>query len=150
MRAAHQRGEHLAGLVAIIVNRLLAEDDKAGGLFIGNGFEDLGDGKRLNSIIGHNQNCAVCAHGKRGAQGFLRLLRANCYGDHLGRHALFAQAERLFDGDFVERVHAHLDVGKIDAAAIGFHPRFDVIVDHPFDGDDNLHACDPCTDGDGK
>ena len=30
LRPAEQRGQHLAGLVAVVVDRLLAEDDEAG------------------------------------------------------------------------------------------------------------------------
>ena len=39
-------------------------------------------------------------------------------GDDLGGHALFLQPHGLFDGDLVEGVHAHLDVGDVDARAV--------------------------------
>jgi hypothetical protein len=46
------------------------------------------------------------------------LLRADGDGDDLGRLALLLQADRLLDGDLVEGVHAHLDVGELDARAV--------------------------------
>jgi hypothetical protein len=36
----------------------------------------------------------------------------------LGGDALLLQAHGFFDGDFVERVHAHLDVGDVNAGAV--------------------------------
>ena len=50
------------------------------------------------------------------------------------------QAHRLFDGDFVKGVHAHLDVGDIDARVVRLHPDLDVVVDHAFDGDQDFHG----------
>ena len=49
-------------------------------------------------------------------------------------------AHGLFDGDLVERIHAHLDVGQIDTGLVRLDAGLDVIVDHPFDGDENLHC----------
>ena len=74
LRTAGQRGEHLAGLVAVVINRLLAEDDKAGGFFLDNLGEQLGNAQRLD-IFGDHQDRAVRTHGERGAQRFLRLCR---------------------------------------------------------------------------
>jgi hypothetical protein len=61
-------------------------------------------------------------------------------GDDFGRHALFLQPHRLFDGDLVEGVHAHLDVGDVHPRAVRLDADLDVVVDHAFDGDKNLHA----------
>jgi hypothetical protein len=66
-----------------------------------------------------DQDRPVGTHGERGAQGFLRLGRADGHRDDLGRDALFLQPDGFFDRDLVERVHAHLDVGEVNAAAIG-------------------------------
>ena len=52
----------------------------------------------------------------------------------------FLQAERLLDGDLVERVHRHLDVGELDARAVRLDADLDVVVDHPLDGDQDLHG----------
>jgi hypothetical protein len=40
---------------------------------------------------------------------------ADRHGDDLGRLAGLLQAHRLLDGDLVERIHRHLDVGELDA-----------------------------------
>ena len=63
--------------------------------------------------------------------------------DNLGRCAFFLQADRFFDRDFVKRVHAHFDVGQIDARAIGLYAGFHVIVDHPLYGDEDFHGALP-------
>jgi hypothetical protein len=39
-------------LVAIVVDRLLAQDDQAGLLRVGNRFQDLGDRQRLDRAVG--------------------------------------------------------------------------------------------------
>ena len=44
------------------------------------------------------------------------------------------------DGDLVEGIHRHLDVRKFDAGAIRFHADLHVVVHHPFDGHQYLHA----------
>src|SRR3546814_3734402 len=41
LRPAGERGEHLAGLVVVVVDRLLAEDDKPGRFGVGDRLEDL-------------------------------------------------------------------------------------------------------------
>ena len=115
LRPAEQGGEHLADLVAIVVDRLLAEDEHPGLLLLGDLGEDLGDGQRLDLVVGLDEDGAVGAHRQRGAQRFLRLGRADRDGDDLGRGALFLEADGFLDGDLVERVHAHLDVGEVDA-----------------------------------
>jgi hypothetical protein len=65
------------------------------------------------------------------------------HGDHLGDDAGFLQAHGLFHGDFVERVHAHLHVGQVDARAIRLHADLDVVVHHPLDCDEYFHALTP-------
>ena len=140
LRPAEQGGEHLPGLVAVVVDRLLAEDDHAGLLFLGDLGEDLGDAERLDLFVGLDEDRAVGAHRQRGAQRLLRLGRADRDRDDLGRDALFLEAHGFLDGDFVERVHAHLDVGEIDARAVHLDPRLDVVIDHPLDRDEQLHC----------
>ena len=87
-----------------------------------------------------HQDAAVGAHGERGADGLGRLLRADRNRDDLGRLAGFLQPDRLFDRDLVERIHRHLDVGKLDARAVRLDADFDVVVDDPFDGHQDLHV----------
>src|SRR3712207_7840390 len=59
------------------------------------------------------------AHGEGGADGLGRLLRADRHGDDLARLARLLEPDRLLDGDLVEGVHGHLDVGELDARAVG-------------------------------
>ena len=87
-----------------------------------------------------DQDAAVGAHRERGADRLGRLLRPDRDGDDLGRLAFFLQPDRLLDGDLVEGVHRHLDVGELDARAVGLHADLDVVIDHPLDGHQNLHA----------
>jgi len=48
-------------------------------------------------------------------------------------------ADGLLDGDLVERVHRHLDVGEVHAGLVGLHAGTDVVIDHPFNGYEHLH-----------
>ena len=50
-----------------------------------------------------------------------------------------AQPQRLFDGDLVERVHRHLDVGGLDPGLVRLDPDLDVVVDDPLDRDQRFH-----------
>ena len=95
--------------------------------------------ERLDLVVGLDQDRAVGAHRERGAQRLLRLGRADRDRDDLGRDALLLEPDRLLDRDLVERVHAHLDVGEIDARPVRLDPRLDVEIDHPLDGDQELH-----------
>jgi hypothetical protein len=78
-------------------------------------FQKLGDGERLELLGRLDEDGAVGTDRHRGAQGLLTLGDAARDGDHLGDDALLLQPHGLFDGDLVERVHAHLDVGNVDA-----------------------------------
>ena len=140
LRPAEQRGEHLAGLVAVVVDRLLAEDDEAGLLRLDDAFEDLGDRQRLDDAVGLDEDAAVGAHGERGADRLGGLRGADRHRDDLGHLARLLEPDRLLDGDFVERIHRHLDVGEFDAGAVRLDPDLYVVVDHPFDGHQNLHS----------
>jgi hypothetical protein len=71
LRPAQQRGEHLAGLVGVVVDGLLAEDDELRAFLSRHGLEQLGHGQRLQFDVGLDQDGAVGADGQRRAQGFL-------------------------------------------------------------------------------
>ena len=73
LRPAEQAGEHLAGLIAVVVDRLLAEDDEVGAFSSTTRLQDLGDGERLDGASVFDQDGAVGAHGERGAKRVLRL-----------------------------------------------------------------------------
>ena len=59
--------------------------------------------------------------------------------DDLGRDALLLEPHGFLDGDFVERIHRHLDVGGVDAAAVRLHPDFHVVIDDALDGNEDFH-----------
>jgi hypothetical protein len=112
LAASPQGGEHLAGLVGVVVDGLLAADDELRLFLVAQGLEQLGDGQRLEVGVGLDEDAAVGADGHGGAQGFLTGGHAAGDGDDFGGDAGFLQANGFFDGDFVEGVHAHLDVGR--------------------------------------
>ena len=86
---------------------------------VDDGLEDFRDRQRLDGPVGLHQDAAVGAHGERGADGFAPPAAGPIdTHDDLGRLALFLEPERLLDGDLVERVHRHLDVGELDAGAV--------------------------------
>ena len=58
MRTAGQRSQHLAGLVAVIVNRLFAKDDKAGLFFVHDFGKDFGNAQRLH-ILSNNKDRTI-------------------------------------------------------------------------------------------
>ena len=91
LRPAEQRREHLTGLIAVVVDGLLAEDDEVGLLGLDDALEDLGDCERLDrrAFGGLDEDAAVGADGESGAQSFLRLRRADRDGDDLGGRRLF-------------------------------------------------------------
>jgi hypothetical protein len=60
----------------------------------------------------------------------------------LRHHALFLEAHRLFHGDFVERIHRHLHVRRVDSRPIRLHPNLDVEVDDALDRDQDFHGDD--------
>ena len=137
---AGQRGQHLTGLVAVVVDRLLADDDEARLLGRDDALQQLGDRERLGQRVGLDEDAAVGAHGERGPDGLAGLGRADRDDDDFARLAGFLLAQRLLDRDLVERVHRHLDVGEFDARPIGLDANLDVVVDHPFHGHKDLHG----------
>ena len=139
LRPAKQSSQHLAGLVGIVVDRLLAENDQPGLLFVSNGFQNLRNRQRFDIAFGLDQDAAVGAHGKTGPDGFRGLRRADRHHDHLGRLAGFPQPQGFLDRDFVERIHRHLDVGEFHARSVALDADLDVVIDHPLYRHKNLH-----------
>ena len=143
LRPIGQRCQHLTGLVAIVVNRLLAQNDHAGLLFVCQRFEQFGHSQGLQFFGGFHQNATVSAYGHGSAQSFLALGDAAGDNDDFCQYAFFFQPHRFFHSDFIERVHAHFDVGDIDAGLVRFDPDFDVVIHHALDGDQCLHGFAP-------
>ena len=142
LRPAEQRRQHLAGLIAIVVDRLLAEDDEARLLRVDDALQDLGDRQRLDRLpLGRfDEKAAIGAHRQRGADRLLRLGGADGDGDDLLDLALLLETDDLLDGDLVEGVHRHLDIGKLDARPVGLDADLDVEVDHALYSDQNFHS----------
>ena len=82
----------------------------------------------------------VSTHRERGADGFLTLLNPDRNRDDLFSLTSLSQAERFFDGNFVERVHRHFDVGQFDTRLVGLDADLDVVIDDPLDGHEHLHG----------
>jgi hypothetical protein len=117
-----------------------ADDDEAGLFGFGNALDDLGHRERLDQFIGLDEDRAIGAHGKCGAQRLFGFRRTDGDDhDFLGL-ARFLQAQRFLNGDFVERIHRHLHISKLDARAIRLHADLDVIVNDPLHGHENLHG----------
>ena len=102
--------------------------------------QQLGHRQRLQLDVGLDQDRAVGAQRQRGAQRLLAGREAAGHGDDLGRDALFLEAHGLLDGDFVEGIHRHLDVGGVDAGAVRLDPDLDVVIDDALDGDEDFHC----------
>ena len=109
----------------------LPQMTSCGGFLVAQGLEELGDGQRLQFDVGFDQDAAVGADGHRGAQRFLAGGDTAGDGDDFGRDAGFLEPDGFFHGDFVEGVHAHLDVGEIDAGAVGLDANLDVVINSP-------------------
>jgi len=139
LRPAGQRGKHLPGLIAIVVDRLLAEDDETRLLRRDHALQQFGDRERLDEALGLDQNAPIGAHRERCAQGFGYLSRANGDDDDFAGLARFLLAQRFLDRDLVEWVHRHLDVGELDAGTVGPDAYPDIVIDHPFHGHENFH-----------
>jgi hypothetical protein len=102
-------------------------------LLVDQRLEQLGHRQRLQFHARLDQDGAVRADRQRRAQRFLALRHAARHHHHFGRHTRFLKAHRFFHRDFVERVHRHLDVGDIHAAAVRFDANLHVVVHHAFD-----------------
>ena len=53
---------------------------------------------------------------------------------------LLAQPQGFLDGDLVERVHRHFDVGELDPGLVRLDADLDVVIDDPLDGDERFHG----------
>ena len=139
MRPAHQRRQHLAGGVHVIINRLLAQDHQIRRFLGDDRLQDFRDRERFQHAIMLHQDAAISAHGQRRANLFLRHGGACGYRDDFGGHALFLEPHGFFHRDFVKGVHGHFDIGSFNARAIRLHADLDVVIHHPLDGDQKLH-----------
>jgi hypothetical protein len=79
--------------------------------------------------VGLHVQRAIGAHGERRAQLVLDLGGADGGDDHLVGQALFLQAQRFFEGDFVKRVDALFDAVRDDTCVIRFYADSNVVID---------------------
>src|SRR5690554_3797185 len=137
---AAQCSQHLAGLVVIGVDGLLAEDDQLGLFLVDHRLEQLGDGQGVQLISGLDQNGTVGTQGQGGTQLLLGSGRAYGDGNDFGCNTFFLQAYGFFHGNFAEGVHGHLDVGEVDTAVVRFDANLDVVVNHALYGNEDFHG----------
>ena len=123
----------------IAIDGLLSADDHAGLLAIAQHLECSGHADRLDLLVAQHQDAAVGAHRQRGADGFLALLYADRNHDNLARRAGFSEAQCFFDGNFVEGVHGHFDVGGLDARIVRLDANFDVVVNDSLNRYQHFH-----------
>ena len=102
--------------------------------------QELRHGERLQLDVGLDEDRTVGAQRERRAQRLLARRDAARDRDDLGGHALLLHADRFLDGDLVEGIHRHLDVGGVDAAAVGLHPDLHVVIDDALDGHEDFHG----------
>ena len=139
MRETGESTQHLAGLVVVAVDSLLAEKHEAGLLVIADFLETLGDGEGLQIAFGLHQDTAVGAEGEGRADLLLGGLGADGNGDDFGGNALLLEANRFFHRDFTEGVDGHFHVGEVDGAAVSLGAHLHVVVNDTFYGDKYLH-----------
>jgi hypothetical protein len=136
-----KRRQHLARLVGIIVNGLFAADHELRRFLVRQGMEQLGHRQGLQFHVGFHQDGPIRPEGQRVTQRFLTVCRAATHHHDLRGNTGFLEPYRFFHGDFIEGIHGHFDVGQIHRTAIGLGPWPDVVVNHPFDGNENLQSC---------
>jgi hypothetical protein len=139
LRAIPQCGEHLAGLVGIIVDRLLAQDHQARLLLLDQLEEDARRGQRLHGVRRGHVDGAIGAHGQAVAQVCGEVGRANADHDHLFGHPFLAQAQCFFQRDVVERVGGQLDAVSDHAAAVGLDLDAHVVIHDALVAHQNFH-----------
>ena len=111
-----------------------------GCLLLDHRLQQLGDRERLQFGVGLDQHAAIGAHRQRGADRLLALLHAGRHHDDLADEPLLAQPQGFLDGDLVERVHRHLDVGEFDPGLVRLDAHLDIVIDDPLDGDERFHG----------
>jgi hypothetical protein len=75
---------------------------------------------------------------------FPGIVQRRRHGNNLSNSTSFFQARCFFDGNFIEWVHRHFDVGNINACAIRFDTYFDVVIDYSFDWYQDFHSSAFC------
>ena len=158
-----EAGEHGAGLAAVVVDGLFAQEDQVGAFLLGDGVEQFGDAERFERFLLGDLDVdgAVGAHGEGGAERVGAFGGAGADGDDVFDWVgfAFAEADGFFEGELVEGVERVFDSGRFDACVGFVDAGFDLwgllggglvgsgwvvlnriawaygIVNHPLDGD---------------
>ena len=124
----------------IVVDGLLAKEHQTRFFAFDDGCQKLGNGQRFNlSVIVLDVNRAVGAHRHSHSKRIDRLIGTDRNGHDLVCLAGFLQPNGLLDGDFVKRIHGHLDVGRIDIRVVGQDVNFYVVVHNSLNRNKNSH-----------
>ena len=123
--AGEARGEHLASLVLVVVDRLLAHDDEVGPLLGDKPLEDRRDDPRIErALVTDEEDAAVGAHASA-ARSSIAALSPPMLATATSPPCASFQAQRLLDGDLVERVHLIAHPVGDDAGPVGVGLIFD-------------------------
>jgi hypothetical protein len=114
LRPAQQTRQHLASLIGIIIDGLLAHDHQPGCLAHTHRLQQFCHCQRLQFDLRLHQQRAIRTDSQTGTQSFLAGAHAAGHHHHLARQTGFLEAHGLLDRDFIKRVHRHLDVSRLD------------------------------------
>mmetsp|Transcript_62667 Transcript_62667/g.162633 ORF Transcript_62667/g.162633 Transcript_62667/m.162633 type:complete len:299 (+) Transcript_62667:57-953(+) len=144
LRPTHQSCKHRSCLVAVVVDRLLPEENHRWVFLLYNFGQQLGHMKRLQLLVGPqlrlDVNSAVCSHSESLAQGLRGFIGAARYRDQLFEMTLLLQAQPLLDCDLTKWVHGHLDTVCLDSALVRLDTHLDCIVHHALDCNYSPHC----------
>src|SRR5262249_48134475 len=136
-----ERGQHLPGLAVVVVDGLLAQEHRQRLLLLDELQEYLCDVQRLDQIRMFDQHRAIRAHGKSGTQLLLHLRPTDRRHHDFLDAPFFLDTQGLLERDVVERIAAHLDAVRDDAAAIWFDTHADVEVHDTLETDEYSFHC---------
>ena len=135
-----QRAQHLASLVVVAINRLLAHDDHIWRFLIDHPLEQLGNGQRLGPAFDLYVDAAVSTQRQGGANLLLTAALTDRYRNNLGNSTGLLQPDGLFNCNFTKWIDCHFDVIQVNVCAVRFRADFDVIIDHAFYRDQCSHG----------
>src|SRR5690554_2703244 len=136
---ASQSGQHLASLVVVGIDGLLAKNNQLRLFFLNNSLQQLGRFEGLNFFVSLDVDTTVSTQSQSSTDLLLSSFRSNGYNNDFTGNALLFQTNRFFHSDFAERVHCHLDVGEVNTGVVRLDAHLHVVVDNSFYSDQNLH-----------
>ncbi len=140
LRPSEHLGQHLADLVRVVVDRLLAEQHEVR-LFVARDLrEDSRERQRIEVAVALHQDRAVGAHRKPGAKLLLPGRLSDRDQHDFAARLFFLDPQGFFDCDLVERVDNPLDIVGGDTRAVGEDADRGGGVGNTFDWNQNLHS----------